>query len=177
MSVHSSGVCCDHVEGGMYIGPEFQLGQVYDGGGDGTNTEPVLLYRPVYICIPNPMITITPSAKKKKMGLDSRGSRSFLTKLDSSVGLTCHPGRARNNSGNTSSSISGVDAAGGIKERPKDLYAKMNHQGENSCADSNASSRNRNNKDTLDLTDIKLDNSKLDRGSKSTKEQHNRNSF
>lgn len=36
-------VCCDHVEGGMYIGPEFRTGgQVYDGSLD---VEDVVLYR------------------------------------------------------------------------------------------------------------------------------------
>ena len=42
-------VASDHVEGGMYIGPEFQLGQVYDGGLD--TSESVVLYRPVYVCV------------------------------------------------------------------------------------------------------------------------------
>lgn len=42
-------VCCDHVEGGMYIGPEFRTGgQVYDGSLD---VEDVVLYRPVYLCV------------------------------------------------------------------------------------------------------------------------------
>ncbi|ROT60734.1 Arrestin domain-containing protein 3 [Penaeus vannamei] len=57
-------VCCDHVEGGLYIGPEFQLGQVYDGGVD-KNAESVLLYRPVYACIPNPKLNNTPSARAR----------------------------------------------------------------------------------------------------------------
>ncbi|XP_050700191.1 arrestin domain-containing protein 2-like [Eriocheir sinensis] len=59
-------VCCDHVEGGMYTGPEFQLGQVYDGGCD-NNPESVLLYRPVYACIPNPKVINTPSARARLM--------------------------------------------------------------------------------------------------------------
>ncbi|RWS09522.1 vitellogenin-3-like protein [Dinothrombium tinctorium] len=42
-------VCCDHVEGGMYIGPEFQLGQVYDGTFNMEEGENVVLYRPVYV--------------------------------------------------------------------------------------------------------------------------------
>ena len=41
---------CEHVEGGRYVGPEFQLGQVYDGGPTTTETE-VVLYRPVYVCV------------------------------------------------------------------------------------------------------------------------------
>ncbi len=44
-------VCCDHVEGGLYIGPEFQLGQVYDGTLGVEDGETVVLYRPVYVCV------------------------------------------------------------------------------------------------------------------------------
>ncbi|CAM1154563.1 Uncharacterised protein at_DN0646, partial [Pycnogonum litorale] len=44
-------VARDHVEGGMYIGPEFQLGQVYDGTLGMEEGETVVLYRPVYVCI------------------------------------------------------------------------------------------------------------------------------
>lgn len=42
-------VACDHAEGGMYIGPEFQLGQVYDGTME--NGDAIVLYRPVYLSI------------------------------------------------------------------------------------------------------------------------------
>lgn len=45
-------VAADHVEGGLYIGPEFQLGQVYDGGLL-DSADNVVLYRPVYICVAN----------------------------------------------------------------------------------------------------------------------------
>lgn len=48
----------------MYTGPEFQLGQVYDGGCD-SNPESVLLYRPVYVCIPNPKLLNTPAARAR----------------------------------------------------------------------------------------------------------------
>lgn len=48
----------------MYTGPEFQLGQVYDGGSD-CNPESVLLYRPVYVCIPNPKLINTPAARAR----------------------------------------------------------------------------------------------------------------
>ena len=41
---------CEHVEGGRYVGPEFQLGQVYDGGPTTSDTD-VVLYRPVYVCV------------------------------------------------------------------------------------------------------------------------------
>ncbi|XP_023232199.1 arrestin domain-containing protein 2-like isoform X2 [Centruroides sculpturatus] len=46
-------VCCEHVEGGMYIGPEFLLGQVYDGTLGMEEGETVVLYRPVYVCVRN----------------------------------------------------------------------------------------------------------------------------
>ena len=41
---------CEHVEGGRYVGPEFQMGQVYDGGPTTADTD-VVLYRPVYVCV------------------------------------------------------------------------------------------------------------------------------
>lgn len=40
-----------HVEGGLYIGPEFLLGQVYDGCDSSGRNEPVVLYRPVYVTV------------------------------------------------------------------------------------------------------------------------------
>ena len=46
--------CCDHAEGGVYIGPEFQLGQVYDGTLGIEEGETLLLYRPVYACVKVP---------------------------------------------------------------------------------------------------------------------------
>ncbi|XP_014661819.1 PREDICTED: uncharacterized protein LOC106804925 [Priapulus caudatus] len=42
------GHCSQHVEGGMYISPEFQLGQVYDGS---TEDDNIILYRPTYVHI------------------------------------------------------------------------------------------------------------------------------
>ncbi|XP_017774477.1 PREDICTED: arrestin domain-containing protein 3-like [Nicrophorus vespilloides] len=39
-----------HVEGGQYIGPEFLLGQVYDGN-DHQTREPIVLYKPVYVTV------------------------------------------------------------------------------------------------------------------------------
>ena len=41
-------VASEHVEGGTYIGPEFLLGQVYDGS---MPQETVVLYRPVYVSV------------------------------------------------------------------------------------------------------------------------------
>ena len=47
------------MEGGIYISPEFQLGQVYDGTGGSGIDEDVVLYRPVYCCVPHEKITVT----------------------------------------------------------------------------------------------------------------------
>lgn len=44
-----SDVASEIAEGGMYIGPEFQLGQVYDGSVE--NGDSVVLYRPVYVSV------------------------------------------------------------------------------------------------------------------------------
>ncbi|CAH0549088.1 unnamed protein product [Brassicogethes aeneus] len=41
---------CNHVEGGQYIGPEFLLGQVYDGN-EHHLREPIVLYKPVYVTV------------------------------------------------------------------------------------------------------------------------------
>ena len=114
--LYTAGVCCDHVEGGMYIGPEFQLGQVYDGGGD--SAEPVLLYRPVYVYIPNPVLTTTaPSAKTKRQIFDSKTSSrsitsgSLLSKMDSSSsGLNASSTRARSNTGGNTNAIAPLSA-------------------------------------------------------------------
>ncbi|XP_055710538.1 arrestin domain-containing protein 3-like isoform X2 [Phlebotomus papatasi] len=46
-------LACDHVEGGIYIGPEFLLGEVYDGFTSNENEPREIspLYRPVYITV------------------------------------------------------------------------------------------------------------------------------
>ncbi|XP_063923646.1 uncharacterized protein LOC135137824 [Zophobas morio] len=41
---------CSHVEGGQYIGPEFLLGQVYDGN-EHHIREPIVLYKPLYVTV------------------------------------------------------------------------------------------------------------------------------
>lgn len=85
-------VGCEHVEGGSYIGPEFQLGQVYDGTVDAN--EAVVLYRPVYVCVRpqrrpssvKPLSTSTPAqgssgpgaaASQKATGRSSASSNDF----------------------------------------------------------------------------------------------------
>ena len=58
-------MAADHVEGGMYIGPEFLLGQVYDGALD--TSEPLVIYRPVYPCIPHTLPSQdTPRTSQKR---------------------------------------------------------------------------------------------------------------
>jgi len=54
---------CDHAEGGMYIGPEFQLGQVYDGSQE--NGDSVVLYRPVYASVVSQGSKMQPGSKPK----------------------------------------------------------------------------------------------------------------
>ncbi|XP_060532663.1 arrestin domain-containing protein 3-like isoform X2 [Cylas formicarius] len=43
---------CSHVEGGQYLGPEFLLGQVYDGN-EHYLREPIVLYKPLYVTVDN----------------------------------------------------------------------------------------------------------------------------
>ena len=50
-------VAADNVEGGIYISPEFQLGQVYDGTLE--NEEDIVLYRPVYVGVPHERLNVT----------------------------------------------------------------------------------------------------------------------
>lgn len=45
--LYAADVASEHAEGGMYIAPEFLLGQVYDGA----SPETIVLYRPVYIAV------------------------------------------------------------------------------------------------------------------------------
>lgn len=48
----------DYVEGGLYISPEFQLGQVYDGTAEHSR-EDIILYKPVYVCVPDNTSSMT----------------------------------------------------------------------------------------------------------------------
>ncbi|XP_045160241.2 arrestin domain-containing protein 3-like [Mercenaria mercenaria] len=55
-------VAADYVEGGKYISSEFQLGQVYMGD-EFQDHDEVILYRPVYSCVPHEKITVTNTKK------------------------------------------------------------------------------------------------------------------
>ncbi|KAK3089881.1 hypothetical protein FSP39_007300 [Pinctada imbricata] len=57
---YDAAVC--YVEGGMYVSSEFQLGQVYMG--DEEDTDDIILYRPVYVCVPHERLQVTNVAKK-----------------------------------------------------------------------------------------------------------------
>ena len=60
----------------MYIGPEFQLGQVYDGTLGIEEGETLLLYRPVYACVKssnNPTISLRkPTVSSPKITVDKK---------------------------------------------------------------------------------------------------------
>lgn len=58
-------VAAEYVEGGKYISSEFQLGQVYMGD-DFQDNEEVVLYRPVYSCVPHEKITVTNTKSSSK---------------------------------------------------------------------------------------------------------------
>lgn len=51
----------NHVEGGQYIGPEFLMGQVYDGNEIQNRDQPTILYKPVYVTVDK----MTPDTSKK----------------------------------------------------------------------------------------------------------------
>lgn len=63
----------------MYISSEFQLGQVYTGEGEEPDDE-VILYRPVYVCVPHEKITVTNIDKDGHMS--RAGSRISMTRLN-----------------------------------------------------------------------------------------------
>ncbi len=58
----------------MYIGPEFQLGQVYDGESEPGDS--VVLYRPVYLCVQSahPRIITNASSIDTKSPTSSRAN-------------------------------------------------------------------------------------------------------
>ena len=75
----------EHVEGGIYISPEFQLGQVYDGAAD--VVEDVILYRPVYVCAPrHPSSDIGNGHSPSVRGVDHTPSPSPVAGSPSAAG-------------------------------------------------------------------------------------------
>ncbi|XP_013414135.1 arrestin domain-containing protein 3 [Lingula anatina] len=89
----------DTAEGGMYISPEFQLGQVYDGTESGDET---VLYRPVYACVPHEKITVTnvPNChevcqhrdREQSEESESNGDAIKMSEIpkNSKIGTACH---------------------------------------------------------------------------------------
>jgi len=70
--LYTSEPAAGHVEGGIYISPEFLLGQVYDGAVLDDATEVTILYRPVYVCVQTPDDSITqatPSSVVRSAGI------------------------------------------------------------------------------------------------------------
>lgn len=58
----------------MYTGPEFLLGQVYDGNfdsnfvsGDVPGNDHVVLYRPVYVCVPSAKLSSIQTPKNRQI--------------------------------------------------------------------------------------------------------------
>ncbi|ODM89666.1 Arrestin domain-containing protein 2 [Orchesella cincta] len=76
-------VASDHVEGGMYIGPEFQLGQVYDGTTEFGDS--IVLYRPVYINIVPSTATSANSSGAPPPAPTSSSSSSRIKSLKNSI--------------------------------------------------------------------------------------------
>ncbi|KHJ41919.1 arrestin domain protein [Trichuris suis] len=78
--------CSSHVEGGMYVSPEFQLGQVYDGST--TEHDHILLYRPVYVCISDR--TEEPLGVVKLTADDSSETKPIKARTDEQTEDQCH---------------------------------------------------------------------------------------
>ncbi|KAL5020945.1 hypothetical protein ScPMuIL_000100 [Solemya velum] len=80
-------VASSNVEGGIYISSEFQMGQVYMGETDDNDMDEVILYRPVYACVPHQRICVTNTGKDSEgsLELSGKGSRenSEITVKDS----------------------------------------------------------------------------------------------
>ena len=96
-----AGPCCEYVEGGMYIGPEFQLGQVYDGNFDpssgSTSTEStIVLYRPVYLCVAQKSSSQTPKNKHSTNRINS-SSRKSPSKDQNTTIVSISPSRSKKN--------------------------------------------------------------------------------
>ncbi|KAL4236706.1 hypothetical protein ACF0H5_005090 [Mactra antiquata] len=70
-------VAVEYVEGGKYVSSEFQLGQVYMGD-EFPDHDEVILYRPVYSCVPHEKISVTNTKKgsKQKNGADEKAGVS-----------------------------------------------------------------------------------------------------
>ena len=65
------------MEGGLYISPEFQLGQVYDGTHE--HEEDIILYRPVYVCVPHEKIKVTNTNNATSSGYGHKSPRAIAS--------------------------------------------------------------------------------------------------
>lgn len=64
------------MEGGIYISSEFQMGQVYMGETDDNDMDEIILYRPVYACVPHQRMCVTNTEKSSKENLELCGKES-----------------------------------------------------------------------------------------------------
>lgn len=71
--------CVPNVEGGMYVSSEFQLGQVYMGDGEEEETDEVILFRPLYVCVPHERIHA--NSLEREGGVSRAASRMSMTRL------------------------------------------------------------------------------------------------
>lgn len=62
----------------MYVSSEFQLGQVYMGDGE-EETDEVILYRPLYVCVPHERLLV--NNVEKEGGVSRVASRMSMTRL------------------------------------------------------------------------------------------------
>ena len=69
----------------MYISPEFQLGQVYMGD-DNPDNDDIILYRPVYVCVPHEKSVPSATVRETQASTSSAASinSGIETKSDSS---------------------------------------------------------------------------------------------
>ena len=92
-------VACERVEGGMYISPEFQLGQVYDGTFDiQDEEEDIILYRPVYVCVPSDNTEANNHNALASKPLSSSSSASNALVASTAAGKTATTNNHPNNS-------------------------------------------------------------------------------
>lgn len=85
------------VEGGNYISPEFQLGQVYDGSTENGENDVIVFYRPVYICVKLSDDEASVALEKKASSTDTyhkeespETSRSRTASKDANAASTSH---------------------------------------------------------------------------------------
>ncbi|XP_050077761.1 arrestin domain-containing protein 3-like [Anopheles maculipalpis] len=111
-------VAIDHVEGGTYIGPEFLLGEVYDGCNvsDNEHRDLAPLYRPVYLTV------VRSSQQISAKAVERNNRRQSASAVLGAVGPTTSSSLMDSGGGACSStSGGGVGSKGGTTEAKNDL--------------------------------------------------------